>query len=70
MNNERIYIVEWRCVGVADTTREIITATSIPQLFDYYTDIPDLVEFAFEDVSDASIEDIERRLTYNGKYTV
>ena len=70
MDKERIYIVEWRCVGVADTTREIITATSIPQLFDYYTDIPDLVEFAFEDVTESPVEDIERRLMYHGKYSV
>lgn len=70
MDNERIYIVEWRCVGITDTTREIITATSIQQLFDYYTDIPDLVEFAFEDVTNSPVEQIEKRLTYNGKYSV
>ena len=70
MNEERIYIVEWRCFGNTTTTREIITATSMPQLFDYYIDLPNLVEFAFEDVSDSSVEDIERRLMYRGKYSM
>lgn len=70
MDKERIYIVEWRCLGDETPSREIITATSIPQLFDYYIDMTDIVEFAFEDVTEVSVEEIERRLMYNGKYSV
>lgn len=70
MNKERIYIVEWRSFGQTETTREIIAATSLSQLFDYYSDLCDIVSFAFEDVSDTSVEDIERRMTYRGKYSV
>ena len=70
MDNERIYIVEWRCDGDAYATREIITAVSIPQLFDYYIDLKGVKEFAFEDVTDSPVEEIERRIMYNGKYSV
>ena len=67
---ENIYLVEWRALGESTPTREIKTATSVIQLFDYYIDIPDLVFFAFEDVTEVPIEDIERRFTNNGKYSV
>ena len=67
---ENIYLVEWRALGETTSTREIKTATSIPQLFDYYIDVPDLVFFAFEDITETPIEDIERRFAYNGKYSV
>ena len=70
MDNERIYIVEWRCLGDKLQSREIITATSIPQFFEYYSGMTNLVEFAFEDVTESSVEEIERRLTYNGKYAL
>jgi len=70
VNNERIYLVEWRALGSDSTSREIITATSIPQLFEYYNDMTDLVEFAFEDVTESSVEEIERRMMYNGKYAL
>ena len=70
MDNERIYLVEWRALGDDSSSREIITATSIPQLFEYYNDMTDLVEFAFEDVTESSVEEIERRMMYNGKYTL
>lgn len=70
MDNERIYIVEFRSLGDSSPSREIITATSIPQLFDYYINMTDLVEFAFEDVTDTPIEKIERRMMYNGKYAL
>lgn len=70
MNKERIYIIEWRSFGQTEITREIITATSLSQLFDYYSDLCDVVYFAFEDVTDTCVEDIERRMTYRGKYSV
>lgn len=70
MSEERIYIVEWRSLGDKGTSREIITATSIPELFDYYINMTDIVEFAFEDVTETPIEEIERRLMYHGKYSV
>lgn len=70
MDNERIYIVEWRCFNTKDTTREIITATSLTQLFEYYIDLTNIVSFAFEDVTDTPVEEIERRLIYRGKYSV
>ena len=70
MDNERIYIVEFRSLEDPCSSRELITATSIPQLFEYYFGMTDLVEFAFEDVTESSVEEIERRLTYNGKYTM
>ena len=70
MDNEKIYIVEWRCFNDRDTTREIITATSLAQLFEYYADLTNIVSFAFEDVTNASVEEIERRLMYRGKYSV
>lgn len=70
MDSERIYIVEWRCFGDKFPSREIVTATSIPQLFNYYIDMANIVEFAFEDVTESSVEETERRLTYNGKYAM
>ena len=70
MNEERVYIVEFCSANDDIPCREIITATSIPQLFDYYIDMTKLTMFAFQDVTDLSVEDIERKLTYNGKYSL
>ena len=68
MQNENVYLVEWRALGEAAFTREIKTATSLAQLFDYYIDIPDLVSFSFEDVTELPVEEIERRIIYHGVY--
>lgn len=65
---DNIYIVEYQALGDAAPIRELKTATSVPQLFDYYIDIPDLVYFAFEDVTEQPVEEIEKRLIYNGLY--
>ena len=68
--DERIYIVEWRALNDKTSTREIKTAISPTQLFDYYIDIRNLVFFAFEDVTDTPVEDIERMFTHNGKFSM
>ena len=68
MDNEKIYLVEWRTMGDEFASREIITATSIPQLFDYYIGMTNMVYFAFEDVTDQTVEEIERKMLYRAKY--
>ena len=68
MDNERIYIVEFRSVEGKSPTREIITARSIPELLEIYMGMTDMVYFACEDVTELSVEEIERKLTYVGKY--
>jgi hypothetical protein len=70
MGNERIYIVAFRSRGDTEVSKELMVAHSIPELLQDYFTLTDLVEFAFEDVTEASVEEIERRLTYNGKYTM
>lgn len=68
VDNERIYIVEFRSLGDKEPTRELITACSVPELFEIYTGMTDMVYFAFEDITGLSVEDVERKLTYVGKY--
>lgn len=65
---ENIYIVEFRSLGDKEFTRELITARSIPELFEIYIGMTDIVYFAFEDVTETSVEEIERKLAYVGKY--
>ena len=68
--NENIYFVEYQSRGDSITSREIVTASSIADLFEEFSPMAQLTYFAFEDISDASIEEIERKLSYNGKYSM
>ena len=70
MNNERVYFVEWRSLGSAVSTREIIVATTLAELFDYYNDLSNVVSFAFEDITEQDITEFERKILYDGKYSV
>jgi hypothetical protein len=65
-----VYLVEWRCLGDTETTRQIITIHSVAELFEYFIDTPDIVYFAFEDVTETPIEEVERRLLYVGRYSL
>ncbi len=65
---ENIYIVEFRSLGEKEPTREFITARSVPEVFELYIGMTDIVYFAFEDVTELSVEEIERKLTYVDKY--
>ena len=68
MDKEKIYFVEWRSFGSNIPTREIITADSIEQLFQYYNDLSHLVTFSFEDITDQDLTTYERKILYNGKF--
>ena len=68
MDKEKIYFVEWRSFGSNAPTREIITAASIEQLFQYYNDLSHLVTFSFEDITDQDLSTYERKILYNGKF--
>ena len=68
--NERIFIVEWRTFNNEYPVRELKTAESIEQLFNHYIDTPSIVYFAFEDVTDLPIEEVERRMVPYGKYSM
>ena len=68
MVNENIYVVEFCSLGDTEPTRELMTACSIPELFEVYSGMTDLVYFAFEDVTELPVEEIERKMTYDGRY--
>ena len=68
--NENIYFVEYQSSGDSTVSREIVTTSSVPMLFEEFSGMTDLIYFAFEDITEQPIEDIERKLSYNGKYSV
>lgn len=68
--NENIYFIEYQSSGDSTVSREIVSASSIPMLFEEFSGMTDLTYFAFEDVTEQSVEDIEKRLMYRGKYSV
>ena len=72
MNKERIFYVEWShdCDNGA-RMNAILTFENTKELFQFFSheDNP-LTYFAFQDITDLSIDDFERRLNYNGRYSV
>lgn len=67
---DKIYFVEYQSSDDSITSREIVTASSIAELFEEFSPMTQLTYFAFEDISNKSVEEIERKLSYNGKYSV
>ena len=68
--NENIYFVEYQSSGDSTVSREIVTTSSVPMLFEEFSGMTDLIYFAFEDITEQPIEEIERKLSYNGKYSM
>ena len=69
---ERIFYIEWshECDKGAHMNA-ILTFENVEQLFDFFAYEEDPITFfAFQDITNESIEDFERKLNYHGKYSL
>lgn len=70
--NNRIFYIEWKTSNSNTIRNAIMTFNSPSDLFAAFSSdsTTHYERFAFQDITDLPIEDFEKRLTYNGKYSV
>ena len=69
--NKRIFYIEWQHRCDSERMKAVLCFDNVEDLFDFFSFEEDpLVYFAFEDITDKPIEDVDRRVQDNGKYSV
>ena len=67
----RIYLCRWRYFNSDEIHNRILTVYEPSDLFDYFVDGSEsIVEFAYTDISDRPIEEVEREVLYNARYAL
>lgn len=66
----KIYFCQWQHFNSNEIESRILTVEDMAQLLDHFVDDNNIEKFTFEDITDKPIEDYERRLVYNGKYSL